>query len=225
MKKLLLTLGIILISILTNGQETKYVDTDVLNIRSGAGTKYEVVDKISHGQKVTVLSKQGKWSEIELENGTKGFVSTKFLSDKITSTNSSNSSKKNSWTGYIIVIGIIIYVLYKIMKFFSGGSSSSSSSTSREPRTETTREISSNKPKVNLLRWYHCKNCNIKIEAGKQPTSVNCSSETFHQWTDLGEVGNQAYSCKNCGTTVYTTKQPTSVNCSRDTFHKWTKLS
>lgn len=74
MKKTLLTFGLLLITILTFGQQTKYVDTEELNIRAGAGTKYEVVYKISQGQKVTVLSDQGKWSEIELENGQKGFV-------------------------------------------------------------------------------------------------------------------------------------------------------
>jgi uncharacterized protein YgiM (DUF1202 family) len=221
MKKTLLTFGLLLITILTFGQQTKYVDTEELNIRAGAGTKYEVVNKISQGQKVTVLTEHGKWSEIELENGTKGFVSTKFLSDSQTSSSSKGSDKKNSWIGYVLVIG---FVLYGLKKLFGGSSSSSSSSTRREPRTETIRQTSS-KPKTNPLRWYHCKNCNIKIEAGKQPTSLNCSKETFHKWTDLGEVGNQAYSCKNCGTTVYTTKQPTSLNCSRDTFHKWTKLS
>ena len=95
MKKTLLTFGLLLITILTFGQQTKYVDTEELNIRAGAGTKYEVVDKISQGQKVTVLTEQGKWSEIELENGTKGFVSTKFLSETETSSSSKKSEKKN----------------------------------------------------------------------------------------------------------------------------------
>lgn len=60
MKKTLLIFGLLLITILTFGQQTKYVDTEELNIRAGAGTKYEVVDKISQEQKVTVLSDQGK---------------------------------------------------------------------------------------------------------------------------------------------------------------------
>ena len=94
MKKPTLTLVFLLFAFLTFGQQTKYVDTEELNIRSGAGTKYEVVDKISQGRKVTVLSDQGKWSEIELENGQKGFVSTKFLSD--TQNSSSQSSDKNN---------------------------------------------------------------------------------------------------------------------------------
>jgi hypothetical protein len=141
MKKTLLTFGLLLITILTFGQQTKYVDTEELNIRAGAGTKYEVVEKISQGQKVTVLSDQGKWSEIELENGQKGFVSTKFLSDTQNSS-SQTSNKKNSWISYLIVIGLVLYGLYKVKKFFSGLFSGSSSSSSSQ------RSTSTNKPEV-----------------------------------------------------------------------------
>ena len=141
MKKTLLTFGLLLITILTFGQQTKYVDTEELNIRAGAGTKYEVVDKISQGQKVTVLSDQGKWSEIELENGQKGFVSKKFLSDTQNSS-SQSSDKNNSWISYLIVIGLVLYGLYKVKKFFSGLFSGSSSSSSSQ------RSTSTNKPEV-----------------------------------------------------------------------------
>ena len=141
MKKTLLTFGLLLITTLTFGQQTKYVGTEELNIRAGAGTKYEVVDKISQGQKVTVLSDQGKWSEIELENGQKGFVSTKFLSDT-QNLSSQTSDKKSSWISYFIVIGLVLYGLYKVKKFFSGLFSGSSSSSSSQ------RSISTNKPEV-----------------------------------------------------------------------------
>ena len=141
MKKPLLTFLFLLITILTFGQQTKYVGTEELNIRAGAGTKYEVVDKISQGQKVTVLSDQGKWSEIELENGQKGFVSTKFLSDT-QNLSSQTSDKKNSWISYFIVIGLVLYGLYKVKKFFSGLFSGSSSSSSSQ------RSTSTNKPEV-----------------------------------------------------------------------------
>ena len=141
MKKQILTFGLLLITFLTFGQQTKYVDTEELNIRAGAGTKYEVVDKISQGQKVTVLSDQGKWSEIELENGQKGFVSTKFLSDTQNSS-SQSSDKNNSWISYLIVIGLVLYGLYKVKKFFSGLFSGSSSNSSSQ------RSTSTNKPEV-----------------------------------------------------------------------------
>lgn len=116
MKKEILTFGFLLITFLIFGQKTKYVDTEELNIRTGSGTKFEIVEKISQGQKVTVLSEQGKWSEIELENGQKGFVSSKFLSDNV---NSKNSDIKKSWITYLIILGLLLYVLLNIKNIFS----------------------------------------------------------------------------------------------------------
>ena len=141
MKKQILTFGLLLITFLTFGQQTKYVDTEELNIRAGAGTKYEVVDKISQRQKVTVLTEHGKWSEIELENGTKGFVSTKFLSETETSSSSKKSEKKNSWIGYVLVIG---FVLYGLKKLFGGSSSNSSSNRNTSTNRQEVRRKSGN---------------------------------------------------------------------------------
>ena len=141
MKKQILTFGLLFITFLTFGQQTKYVDTEELNIRAGAGTKYEVVDKISQGQKVTVLTEHGKWSEIELENGTKGFVSTKFLSETETSSSSKKSEKKNSWIGYVLVIG---FVLYGLKKLFGGSSSNSSSYRNTSTNRQEVRRKSGN---------------------------------------------------------------------------------
>lgn len=211
------------------GQDYKYVNTETLNIRENAGKQYNVIGQVHEGDKVTALSESNSWTQIETESGVKGYVATIYLSTTIEE-QKSNYKKDSSWVSVLIALGILGYVGYKVKNFFSGlfgGTSNSSSSSRSQPRSENSRHSSTPtyKLKVNPLRWYHCKNCNIKIEAGKQPTSLNCSADTFHRWTDLGSVGNQAYSCKNCGTTVYTEKQPTSLNCSRDTFHRWTKLS
>lgn len=133
MKKLKLLLALILFTNLTFGQEIKYVDTEVLNIRSGAGTKYDVVDKISKGEKITVLSTQGKWTEIETENGQKGFVSSKFLSTSETD-NKSKSTKDNSILN-IIVIGFLLWLTYKgrnIISAIFGASKGSSGSTQKQ---------------------------------------------------------------------------------------------
>ena len=211
-----ITLILLLLTInMINSQEIKYVSASELNVREGAGKNFDVTTKVTENEKVTVISEEGKWSEIETENGTKGFVSTKFLS--ISPSDSNGNSKGNDSILKIIVVGFLFWLTYKgrnIIYAIFGPSKGNSSSTQ-----------SSYKPKIKANHWYHCKNCNIKIEGSKQPTSQNCSNSTFHLWTDLGEVGNQAYSCKNCATTVYVTKQPTSQRCPRETFHRWTKLS
>lgn len=228
MKQITTLTVLLFFTVLAFGQDFKYVNTETLNIRENAGKQYNVVGQVNKGDKVTTISESNGWTEIETENGTKGFVATKYLSSDYQSGHNDNNKEKSPWISILIVLGILGYAVYKVKNFFSGlfgGSSTSSSSSKSQPRTETSRQSSTFSSKSKPLHWYHCKNCNIKIEAGKQPTSLNCSAESFHRWTDLGEVGNQAYSCKNCGTTVYTNKQPTSLNCSRDTFHRWTKLS
>ena len=146
MKRIITIFLLILTINLANSQEIKYVSTSQLNVREGAGKNFNVTTKISENEKVTVISEQGKWTEIETENGQKGFVSTKFLSNNQNSS-SSSSDKNNSWITYLIVIGLVLYGLSKVKKFFSGlfsSSSSSSSSKRTTPKQEVRRKSSNN---------------------------------------------------------------------------------
>ena len=189
MKKTLLTFGLLLITILIFGQQTKYVDTEELNIRAGAGTKYEVVNKISQGQKVTVLTEHGKWSEIELENGTKGFVSTKFLSDSQTSSSSKGSDKKNSWIGFVLVIGFVLYGLKKLF----GGSSSNPSNSSQRNSSKPINE----KPAKQI---HICKYCGTKNEDLWRLTVQTCHNSPTKKHQPLEGGIQSEYLCKHCGT-------------------------
>lgn len=139
MIKTILAFGFLLSTIFIFGQEIKYVKAEKLNIRSGAGTEYEVVAKIMQGQKVKVFSNSGKWSIIEIENGTKGFVSTKFLSN-ITNTKSPNSKKESSWIGYIIAIGLLFYVIKKIKNFLLGSTTHSLSNSNSQRITSIEKQ-------------------------------------------------------------------------------------
>ncbi|MBE7103409.1 SH3 domain-containing protein [Bacillus cereus] len=56
-----------------------YVNVSALNVRSGAGTNYDVIGALSNGIKVQVLSEQNGWFKINY-NGKNGYVSSKFLS-------------------------------------------------------------------------------------------------------------------------------------------------
>ena len=51
-----------------------------LNVRSGAGTSYQILDKLAKGETAVVLSTSGEWSRV-LYHGTKtGYVSNQYLS-------------------------------------------------------------------------------------------------------------------------------------------------
>ncbi|ACK90961.1 Peptidase, M23/M37 [Bacillus cereus 95/8201] len=56
-----------------------YVNVNVLNVRSGAGTNHGVIGALSKGIKVQVLFEQNGWGKINY-NGKNAYVSSKFLS-------------------------------------------------------------------------------------------------------------------------------------------------
>lgn len=60
-------------------QTQKEVISPSLNVRSGPGTNYKVVDWIQKGEIVNVLKDGNKWDYIEFTNGKKGYVSDGYL--------------------------------------------------------------------------------------------------------------------------------------------------
>lgn len=214
-EKLIMTLVLLFMAILTFGQETKYVNTEQLNVRSGAGSKYEVVDKVVRGKKVTVFSNQGKWSEIELENGTKGFVSTEFLSDNTTLSYAS-TSKKKPWLGYLFVIGLVLYGLNKVFKFFGGSSNSSSSSQRDLTPSSSNNAISDKKPK----QIYICKYCGTKNEDLWRLTMQTCHDSPTKKHQPLEGGIQDKYICKYCGTNDEDLRRLTRFTCHKSPTKK-----
>lgn len=72
---------------------------------------------------------------------------------------------------------------------------------------------------------WNCKKCGTVVKSDRKPASQGCPKATFHEWHDLGEIGNDTYQCTNCGITVQSYKQPSSLGCPNASFHKWNKLT
>ena len=70
---------------------TGIVNANSLNVRSGAGTSYSIVGKLSKGTKVTILKKSGSWYQIKSGSIT-GYVSGDYLDVTLNSSNSGGSS-------------------------------------------------------------------------------------------------------------------------------------
>ncbi|MBD8019068.1 SH3 domain-containing protein [Kaistella pullorum] len=209
MKRKLLTIIFFLTTILTFAQTEMFVNTEQLNIRSGAGSKYEVIGKLSRNEKITAISTEGKWTEIKLDNGTKGFVSTKFLSD----TNEiSKKEKSSNWPIILIIGGIILFSLFK--KSNKGGSSNSS-------RMETIKQ-----PKIAKLKLYMCSKCGDTVKQISSPkNTTTCHNKHFHSWIEIAIVGDNNYQCSKCGVTLQTENSPkNTTTCINNHFHSWTKL-
>ncbi len=56
-----------------------YVGDTKLNLRSGKGTKYRVIQTMDTGKKVTAITTDGKWTKISTEDGNEGWVASKYL--------------------------------------------------------------------------------------------------------------------------------------------------
>lgn len=138
MKRIITFTTLIFLTFQVFGQDYKYVNTETLNIRENAGKQYNVVGQVNKGDKITAISESESWTEIETENGVKGYVATKYLSSTIDEPKS-NDKKDSSWVSVIVVLGIIGYAIYKVKNFFSGlfggGSSNSSSQRKSSPKT------------------------------------------------------------------------------------------
>ena len=70
---------------------TTYVmATGTVNVRSGASKKYKVVDKLSKGEKVKVLSSSGDWHKVQFDGNEVGWSHENYI-NKTSSSSSSNS--------------------------------------------------------------------------------------------------------------------------------------
>ena len=66
------------------GVNYKYVTVEVLNVRENAGKQYNIVGKVKIGEKVTAISENNSWTQIENGTGIKGYVASKFLTSDST---------------------------------------------------------------------------------------------------------------------------------------------
>ncbi|RAP27090.1 N-acetylmuramoyl-L-alanine amidase [Brevibacillus laterosporus] len=57
------------------------VTADILNIRSGPGTNYQLVSSVPKSTKLTVLSKKDKWIQVKLPNGKQGWGLNTYLQE------------------------------------------------------------------------------------------------------------------------------------------------
>ena len=75
----------------SSSKKTGTVTTDVLNVRSGAGTSYSKIGTVKKGQTVTILETSKGWHKIQLSGGKTGWVSGDYI--KITSSSTGGSTE------------------------------------------------------------------------------------------------------------------------------------
>lgn len=131
MKVIITTLFFVGFYSMTFSQEKRLVTTKILNVRSGAGVNYDVINQVREGDTIISLETENTWSKIELTSGDIGYVSNEFISEPLTvETSQSKDKKSNSWFGTIFIIVIVIILLNAARKTLF---TSSKKTTSRRP--------------------------------------------------------------------------------------------
>jgi SH3 domain protein len=63
--------------------EPAWVRGDIrLNVRSGPGTKYRILEGVATGDGLTVISRKEKWTQVRLDDGTEGWIPVGYLETK-----------------------------------------------------------------------------------------------------------------------------------------------
>ncbi len=194
------------ISVVFDDQEkedtkTCYVTANNLNVREGQGINYKVVSKLIKNDKVNIVSEdENGWTKISLTNGQEGYVSSKYISDE--------KEDDNSTIIWIIVLFVGGFFIYSF--FFGSGGSEGSLKTIKQQ----------------TLNWYYCSGCRTVVKQKNKPRgSNNCVNRKFHDWYDMGKVGDKNYMCSNCSITIQTKDTPRNYNnCINRQFHEWKRL-
>lgn len=108
------------------------VTVSTLNVRSGPGTNYSIISKLSKGQSVQALEKKGSWVKVTISGSKTGWVSGSYVkfgssgstattqktasttskttatTKKTTTTTSSNKGKSTSTTGKIVITADVL---------------------------------------------------------------------------------------------------------------------
>lgn len=186
-------------------QAIRYINTENLNIRSGPGKNHPVVDTAPLGNSVTVISQSGNWSQIETEDGVKGYASSKFLSDNKTSPVKDDKEPTPTWQLIALVIAFVLsYKFFGGKKNNSATAKPSSGQTSKPVRSSSvTPHTYGHKDNTKIAKvkdpHYFCKFCGSENQRLSALTFGRCSKNSSgHHIPFEGSIADK-YLCKFCG--------------------------
>jgi uncharacterized protein YraI len=109
--KITITL-ILIFSIGTFVKSQSYITVQDINVRSGPGIEYKVIDKITGGTNVTIIENGEKWSKISTGNSV-GYISSKYIKiEQVSSDSDQNKKVNNSTSGMWTIIGGIAVLVF-----------------------------------------------------------------------------------------------------------------
>ena len=173
MRTYLLIVLLILSAQFAYGQS--YVATQDINVRKGAGTKYEIIGVISSGPPIEVLDSNGKWSKINYQ-GTEGYISTKFLqtttAENVSTINSGTPASSIKLKAWLILGVIVLLLLFRttrrlLVRIF------------KLVLPETARNFTGSSTQSKQV---YCAKCGEAKKTGVVKNTLDCSGGGRHEW-------------------------------------------
>ena len=175
MRTYLLIALLVLAGQFASGQS--YITSQDINVRKGAGTKYEIIGVITSGTTVEVLGSTGKWSKINYQGG-EGYISTKFLqttsSENISADNSNNSASSTNLKAWLIVGVIILLLMFRTTRRLLAG-------IFKLVLPETARNFTGGGSSTQSKQLY-CTKCGEAKRTGVVINTPDCSGGGRHDW-------------------------------------------
>ena len=129
MKSLLFVVLLLFSNVEAQAQQYYQVATETLNVRKSPSGKAAVVSQFTLDDSIQVIGRVGTWSKVALEDGSFGYVSSRFLSEEFKKdepvvTKTSSRIEGSTWEIYTLIGFAVLALLIRM--FFSGSSSSNS---------------------------------------------------------------------------------------------------
>ncbi len=197
-----------------------YVTTQDVNVRSGAGTNYEMLGTIKDGTTIEVTDIKGTWGKVSF-SGSDGYVSTQYLKDEAEEAAPAKGKGSNTMIIVLLSVAVAGLLAFILRKQIAGGISKSA-----EKVTETVTSIGET---AVASYWYNCNQCDAVKESLDTPDAAGCTNTKKgpnHHWFKIATAGPTHYQCQKCGILITTTKLPEANGCSRgpDPLHSWEKF-
>ena len=130
------------------------------------------------------------------------------------------------------IFGAILFASF-ILTSCGGGGSQEPAAISEEPAA-TSEEPENSVSTIDNRYWWSCNKCGGLVKMESKPGIDGCPVEDdngykYHNWSELGQVGEINYSCGKCGSIIQVTSEPRIDGCSvKDAngykYHNWSRL-
>ena len=165
-----------------------YVNSQTVNVRSGADQSSSVVTQLSINTQVTVISEQNGWSEVTF-NGGKGYIASNLLSTTTSQTSRGSSTPRTGTTT-------------TSQTNAQDTSSSTSTNTSSSATSDTSSNVATSSKGADVLAYAMKFVGYPYVYGGSSTSGFDCSGFTLYVYKHFGVTLNRTASAQSANGTA-----------------------